>query len=233
MMSTRPVLEIADAVADSGAPDATRMPPVTLTLRPGDFALVDAGEPRRAAWFADLCSGLIVLASGTVRFLGREWSAMTRDYAGALRGRIGRVFGAGGWIEFVDVTTNILLPQLHHTRRDPRELRDDAARHAQGFGLPGLPLGYPRDLSAKDLACAGFVRALLGEPALLLLESPLQGRFAELAAPLLDALTAARQNGAAAIWLTSSDLVWPDRSLPVTQRLRLRDYGLISAGRAA
>ncbi|MGH6887248.1 MAG: ABC transporter ATP-binding protein [Geminicoccales bacterium] len=166
-------------------------------------------------------------------FLGRDWTAMTRDHAAALRGRIGRVFGNGGWIEFVDMATNVLLPQLHHTRRDGREVREEAAELACSFGLPGLPMGHPRDLSAKDLARTACIRAFLGEPALLLLESPLQGRFTDLMVPLLETLTAARQNGAAAVWLSSNDQVWRDRSIPATHRLRLRDYGLIPVRRSS
>lgn len=232
MASTQSVLDICQAVPEAGL-DQFRIQPVALRLLPGEFALVESNDPQRAAWFADLCCGFVRLAEGTVRFLGRDWTAMTPDYAAALRGRIGRVFGNVGWIDFLDVATNVLLPQLHHTRRDARELREEAAKLAGSFGLPGLPMGHPKDLSAKDLARAACIRAFLGEPALLLLESPLQARFADLAGPLLEALTAARQNGAAAIWLTSSDYVWRDRFAPVTHRLRLRDYGLVPARRAA
>jgi phospholipid/cholesterol/gamma-HCH transport system ATP-binding protein len=232
MASAQPVLDISQAVPQVGL-DEFRISPITLQLLPGEFALVETNDSERAAWFADLCCGFVRLAEGTVTFLGRDWTAMAPDYAAALRGRIGRVFGTAAWIEFVDMATNVLLPQLHHTRRDARELREDAANLAVAFGLPGLPMGHPRDLSAKDLARSACIRAFLGEPTLLLLESPLQGRFTDLAEPLLDVLTSARQKGAAAIWLTGSDLVWRDRSVPVTHRLRLRDYGLVSVRRAA
>jgi phospholipid/cholesterol/gamma-HCH transport system ATP-binding protein len=209
------------------------MMPISLQLFPGELVLIETNDPRRAAHLADLCSGLVRLTGGTVTFLGRDWTAMTRDFAAALRGRVGRVFAEGGWIEFVDMATNVLLPQLHHTRRDARDVREDAAKLACRFGLPGLPRGKPRDLSTKDLARAACIRAFLGEPALLLLESPLQGRFADLMVPLVETLTSARQNGAAAIWFSNNDLVWRDRSIPVTHRLRLREYGLIPARRAA
>jgi phospholipid/cholesterol/gamma-HCH transport system ATP-binding protein len=230
MQSAQPVLDISQAVPQGGL-DGFRIPPITLRLQPGEFALVETNDAQRAAWFADLCSGFVRLAEGTVSFLGHDWTEMTHDYAAALRGRVGRIFGTAAWIEFVDMATNILLPQLHHTRRDARELREEAAELAGSFGLPGLPMGHPRDCSAKDLARAACIRAFLGEPSLLLLETPLQGRFADLAVPLLEALTAARQRDAAAIWLTNSDLVWRDRSVPVTHRLRLRDYGLVPARR--
>lgn len=232
MTSAEPILEISNAVPLRG-PDELAMPPVSLRLLPGELALIETNDPRRAAWFADLCCGFVRLAEGTVTVLGQDWTAMTRDHAAALRGRIGRVFAEGGWIEFVDMATNILLPQLHHTRREGREVREEAARVACRFGLPGLPMGSPRDLSTKDLARAACIRAVLGEPALLLLESPLHGRFADLMVPLVETLTTARQNGTAAIWLSSNDLVWRDRSIPVSHRLRLREYGLMPARRAA
>lgn len=203
---------------------------VDLCLLSGEFALVDSRHSGQVAWLADLCSGLLPLAAGSVRFLGRDWSAMPWDYAAALRGRIGRVFRSGGWIGSVDVATNILLPQLHHTRDDPSSLRERAVALSCAFGLPGLPLVRPLELVASDLARAVCVRAFLGDPELILLESPVQGRFITLIAPLLNALAAARDRGAAAIWFTRSDLVWNDLSFPATHRLRLGERGLVPVG---
>jgi phospholipid/cholesterol/gamma-HCH transport system ATP-binding protein len=232
MITGRPVLEIENA-QPRVAPEGMRIMPITLQLRPGNLALIEARDPGLAAWFADLCSGLVPLAEGTVRFMNHDWSKMPHGYAAALRGRIGRVFSIGGWLEFADMAANILLPQLHHTRSDVRVLREEAAKLAYAFGLPGLPLGRVRDLSAMDLARAACIRAFLGEPQLLLLESPLQGRFDDLLVPLLEALAVVRQNGAAAIWLSNNEQVWRDRSVPASHRLRLRDYGLVPVRRAA
>lgn len=227
-MPTQPVLELDHALA-AQSPDDLPAPALTLQLMPGDLALVEARSAAAAAWMADLCCGIVPLAEGTACFLGRDWDAMPADYAAALRGRIGRVFANGAWVGFVDTAANILLPQLHHSREKSEDLRDQATRLACGFGLPGLPLEYPRDLAPIDLARAACVRAFLGDPALLLLESPLQGQFEELLTPLLDALAGARQRGAAAIWLTRSDLVWSDHSVPANHRFRLRERGLVPA----
>ena len=128
---------------------------------------------------------------------------------------------------------NILLPQLHHTRDDPSNLRERAIALSCAFGLPGLPLVRPGELAAGDLARAACVRAFLGEPMLVLLESPVQGRFTTLLPPLLNALAAARDRGAAAVWFTFSDLVWRDPSVPATMRLRLSERGLVPTTRAA
>ena len=223
-----PILELAAAQARS---DTDEVPAFKIDLRlaAGEFALVDARHSARPTWLADLCCGLLPLAAGSVHFLGRDWSAMPQNYAAALRGHIGRVFLSGSWIGFIDVAANIMLPSLHHTRDDPIALRERATALSCFFGLPGLPLVRPGDLAASDLARAACVRAFLGEPELLLLESPVQGRFASLIAPLLDALASARDRGAAAIWFTRSDLVWHDPSMPATHRLRLGERGLVPA----
>jgi phospholipid/cholesterol/gamma-HCH transport system ATP-binding protein len=226
-----PVLNLAAARPQAWADEAP-VPPIDLRLMAGQLALVDARHPARRAWLADLCCGLVPLAAGTARFLGRDWSTVPPDYADALRGRIGRVFFSGSWIGFMDVSTNILLPQLHHTRDDPSELRDRATALCCAFGLPGLPLVRPGELAASDLARAACVRAFLGDPALVLLESPVQGRFINLLPSLLNALAAARDRGAAAVWFTRSDLVWRDPSIPATMRLRLGERGLVPTMRA-
>jgi len=232
MSASKPVIELTD-LRPLTEPDELPIVLPALQLMPGDLALVEARDPRRAAWFADLCCGLVPLAEGSVRFLGHDWTRLPHNYAAALRGRIGRVFAAGGWIDFLDVTANILLPQLHHSRVPIERLRERAIELAGAFGLPGLPLGHVSDLSALDLARAACVRAFLGEPALLILESPVQAQFEELKLGLLSAVAAVRDDWTAVIWLTRSDLVWSDRSFPATHRFRLSDRGLMPARHAA
>ena len=225
MPDTAQILQIDQAEPAPGAADLPLIP-FALDLFPGELALIEARNPAWAAQFADLCSGLIPLAQGSVRFLGHDWAPMPEMLAAALRGRIGRVHGFGAWIGFAGMDRNILLPQLHHTHRPAGALLDEAAELARFFGLPGLPLVRPEELAPADLARAAAVRAFLGEPRLLLLESPVQGQFADLVPPLLNALAAARDRGASAIWLTGSDLIWNDRSFPATQRLRFTERGM-------
>lgn len=226
------ILDVMQALPEA---ETTHLPstPLHLRLLSGDCALIEIRDPVRASEFADLCCGLLPLRQGQVRFLGRDWATMPDEQAAALRGRIGRVFGIGAWVGFLNMDLNILLPQLHHTRRPAETLHEAAAEVARVFGLPGLPLVRPEALSSADLARAACVRAFLGTPQLLLLESPVQSQFTDLVSPLLNALAAARDRGAAAIWLTRSDFVWSDRSFPATHRLRLTESGLVSHRQAA
>ena len=232
MAEARPILELSKA-AVAARSDVTPQGHVTLTLLPGELTLLDARDPRRATWLADLCCGLFPLAEGAIRFLGYDWHRLPYDYAAALRGRIGRVVASGGWIASIDMATNILLPQLHHTRIPRAQLFAEATRIAGDFGLPGLPAGHVDDTSGLDLARSAYVRAFLGRPALLILEDPAEGHIAELLPPLLNAMASARAEGSAVLWLTDERRVWEDRTIGASHRLRLHDYGLRSAGRVA
>jgi phospholipid/cholesterol/gamma-HCH transport system ATP-binding protein len=223
-----PVLEIAGAIP---APVGSRLPsvPLNLLVMPGECVLIDTRSPLQATEFIDLCCGLLPLRSGFVRFLGRDWAETTHELSSALRGHIGRLYGAESWIGFLPVDTNILLPQLHHTRRREAVLRATATDLAIGFGLPGLPVSQPNALTAGDLLRAACVRAFMGEPRLLLLDNPELERIADLVPALLNALMAARDNGAASIWVTRSDTLWKDRSFPASMRFHLAERGLVPA----
>src|SRR3954452_2333948 len=232
MQSAVPVLQLVMAQAGNFQ-DLGVVTPLSLSLLSGECALIEGSDAAQLAAFADLCSGLITLHSGNVRFIGRDWSALPHDYAAALRGRIGRVFATGGWLPFLDVETNILLPQLHHTRRDLEELRREAQGLAREFGLPGLPLGRVDTLAAADLGRAGLVRAFLGEPLLVLLEDPARGLFAPTAPAVLNHATMTRDRGGAIIWLARSGFARVDSLFPANQRLQLSGEGLVLARRAA
>jgi len=195
-------------------------------VQPGELVLVDARDATLAAGFADLCCGLQPPEQGMVQFLGHDWSSQPAEMADALRGLIGRVLADPGWLPFLDATTNILLPQLHHTRLATDELLARAAVLADEFGLPGLPGGPIARLAPEDLVRAGFVRAFLGRPRLVVLESPVQGLFGDMVPPLLRRISEVHDRGGAAIWLTRSRLVWDDRTFPATQRVRLGHLGL-------
>lgn len=216
MTALAPILELTDALAADGTVE-----PCSLTLAAGELVLVHARDPVQGMLLADLCSGLLPLERGTARFLGHDWAELPAGTADALRGRIGRVFGQGGWLDHLGMDRNILLPQMHHTRLPEAALREAAARLAAAVGLPGLPLARPGTLHPADLARAGLVRALLNDPVLLLLENPLQERFMDLLGPLLNGISAARERGAAVMWLSASDEVWRDGAIPATSRLRL------------
>lgn len=196
----------------------------------GQCVAIEVDDPTLAVEFADLCCGLLLPLDGQVRFLGHDWAAVSDEQAAAMRGRIGRTYGANSWVGFLGVDRNILWPQLHHTRRPETELRDAAAELARSFGLPGLPLTSPDSLTTADLVRADCVRAFLGDPRLVIIQTAALTHFADLSPALLAAFTATGNRQAAGIWLINGDTGWKDRAFPVTIRLRLTERGLVPMG---
>lgn len=194
---------------------------IDLAFAPGEFVLCDSGDDGRSRAFADAAAGIRSPSSGRILFLGRDWAGLGPDDANALRGRIGRLVGQGAWIDDLSVEDNVLVQQLHHTRRDAAALLGDAARLARHFGLPGLPVGMPSAFCAADLARAALVRAFLGRPRMVILEhDPLLSEAGVLEA-LVDAVRVVRDRGGIVVWLTLDPRIWDDASLPATRRLRI------------
>lgn len=219
------VLELENVRAALGR--GMRLAHASLSLAPGSFELMDVEDAGHAAAFADLCSGLIDPIAGVVRFLGRDWRAAPNDYANALRGRIGRVFAEEAWVPHLTLAENILLQQRHHTRRAEKEMLAEASALAHAFGLPGIPLSRPEEATPFDRARAALVRAFIGDPALVLLEHPLQGRHLDLLEPLVNVIGRARRRGAAVLWLTLTPATWAMRNLPTTGRFRVNEAHLV------
>ena len=217
----RVILKFEDTVFTSAIRGIAESNEISLSICSGELAITRPACQEQPSGFADACAGIFPPTSGRIFFLGRTWPELAPDQANALRGRIGRVFRTGNWINHLSLMENILLSQLHHTRRPARRLRDEAGKLAEQFGLPGLPLGLPGDFTEADLRRAACVRAFLGRPLLILLEEPTSGIYLEIISALMTAIREARERGAAVIWLTQKDLIWNDQTLPVTQRYRL------------
>jgi phospholipid/cholesterol/gamma-HCH transport system ATP-binding protein len=198
-----------------------------VALRSGDLVVVQPGDEQHEQQLVDVACGLVRPARGTVRFLGRAWSEIRSDQANALRGRIGNVLRRGAWIPHLTLLDNLLLPQLHHTRRPYAQIRTEAARWAAWFGLTGVPLARPDELPPAILRRAACIRAFLGAPSMIIVESSPEGLGDGLLGPLINAMRIMRDRGGAVLWFVQDNDLYEDRSLPATARLRLLDEALV------
>ena len=219
------ILELTGVTVEAGPAYDSPLWNVSLRLGPGELALVRLERGVVRLPLADAAEGLAEHYDGTTAFLGRDWRSVPAREGAVLRGRIGRVFdsvGVGavgtGWVSHLDVDENVMLAQLHHTRRPSAEVEAEAAKLARMFGLPGLPRGRPAQARVTDLQRASCVRAFLGAPDLVLLERPAQGVYPDIMPPLINAVRSARARGAAVVWLTDTPAVWADRGIRPTWR---------------
>lgn len=196
-------------------------------LEAGECAFIECRDAVQRAQFIDFCTGMLPVGAGTVKCMGLEWKNLEERQIWSLRGRIGRIFSSDSWIDLYSTHMNVLWPRLHHSWTDLDELVDKAVELGVRFGLPGLPTQPPGRLSTLDRRRAEYVRAFLGNPALLLLEDPVSFQPRELYEAFLSELTVARQKGCAVVWISSDHTVWRDYAQDTMQAFRLGDSGLI------
>ena len=196
------ILELDGFTVETQPPYETGLSGVSLALRPGALAMVYIPEGFAYTPLADAVQGLVEPDAGVAKYRGEDWRAMDPARAAAQRGTIGRVFDQRGWISNLDVDENITLASRHHTTRPVPEIEQEALELARSFGLDELPRKRPAVVRRADLRRCEWVRALLGGPALIVLEHPTRDVFAEAVPKLVAALRAARARGAAVLWIT-------------------------------
>lgn len=192
-----------------------------LALRAGELAMLHAEDTLHEAAVTQAACGLLQPLTGSVTFLGRDWRGLSPDWANAARGRIGVTFREAGWLPHLSLLENIILAQLHHTRRPAETVAREAAQWAARFGLPGLPRDLPERVALRDREAANFVRAFLGRPSLIVIEQPTERLPAGFRQTLINAIRDARERGGAVLWLTQDLALSLDKAIPATQRLRL------------
>lgn len=200
---------------------------VSCTVGAGEMMLVlaEAAHPRLP--FADLAEGLLAPESGTVEFLGKDWTTLTPDQAVKARARIGRVFAGTAWVSNLDTDENVLLRERHHSRRPTSVLEAEALAWAQKFGLDDLPRQRPAWVRRSEFMRTQWVRSVLGKPRLLLLEYPETDVTREELQTWQNALQQVRADGTAIVWFTLDEGLWKDAVMQPACRWRMRGPELL------
>lgn len=215
------ILEFENVTVQVEEQPSTGLQDASFRLDAGEIALVEVEESHEHLLLADVAEGLIPPDKGRVAFMGDPWDSMGAQQQSARRGRIHRVFQGDGWISNLDIMENICLAECHHTRRPEAEIAAEALALARRFGLSEIPSTRSARVPLATLRKLEWVRALLGQPDLVLLERPLLGALRADAPLLIEAVAEEARRGAAVLWITDESCVCAYRQFERLKRFRM------------
>ncbi len=223
------ILEFNEVTLGAPGRGGSELRSVTFRLGPGDALIIGLADEAVCPPLADAAQGLLDPTDGCVLFMGEEWGKMSPDAVASSRSRIGRVYDAQAWISNLDLDENITLARRHHTRQPVQEIMEAARALAGRFGMEELPAVRPVWAEPRQLRLGQWVRALLGEPVLLVLERPTREASDKECAAWIGAVEDERARGAAVLWLTSDRRVLRNRSIRPAIHATLKGEQLVWA----
>lgn len=93
----------------------------------------------------------------------------------ALRRQVGMLFQDGALFSSMNLYDNVAFPLRQHTKLPERKIRDIVMARLEEVGLAGAEQRMPNELSGGMRKRAGFARALVLEPKILLCDEPDSG----------------------------------------------------------
>jgi len=136
---------------------------VNFDVRPGEFVTVVGPSGCGKSTLLRILAGIARASTGTASISGRPVSGPSRD--------IGVVFQAPVLLPWRTVLENVLVP-AQIQKRDMRVARTRAHDYLELVGLKGFETKYPGELSGGMQQRVGIARALVNDPALLLMDEP-------------------------------------------------------------
>ncbi len=119
--------------------------------------------------------GLLKPDSGNVMVEGRSVPELNEEDLLGLRRNMGMLFQDGALFSSMSLFDNVAFPLRQHTKKSEQEVRDIVMDRLKEVGLAGAEKKMPNELSGGMRKRAGFARALVLEPRILLFDEPDSG----------------------------------------------------------
>jgi len=137
--------------------------PLNLSIRQGEFLTIVGPSGCGKSTLLKILAGTLQRSGGSVRLGGKSLEGPTRD--------VGMVFQNPVLLPWRTVEQNALLP-IEIQRLDTEGFKARAAELFRLVGLEGFGQRYPKELSGGMQQRVGIVRALIHDPAVLLMDEP-------------------------------------------------------------
>ncbi len=143
--------------------DVVALRDVGFEMRAGEFVTVVGPSGCGKSTLLKILAGILARSSGSVTLAGRPIEGPSRD--------VGVVFQAPVLLPWRNVLQNVMLP-IDIQKRPRAEAEARARALLRLVGLSGFETKYPGELSGGMQQRVGITRALVHDPALLLMDEP-------------------------------------------------------------
>lgn len=169
-MERKPIVEVRDLVAGYG--DYLVLDRVSMDVYEGEIVAVIGGSGCGKSTLLKNMVGLLRPVSGSIRYWGREITAMDEDELAELLRKLGIAFQSGALFNSMTVGENISLPMEEYGDMD-QELREILVGIKLDLvGLSGTGDLMPDELSGGMKKRVGFARAIAMDPRIVFFDEP-------------------------------------------------------------
>ena len=119
--------------------------------------------------------GLLYPDSGDVLVHGESVPNMTDDELFEVRKKFGLLFQDGALFGSMNIFDNVAFPLRQHTDKGEDEIQEICSRRLKEVGLSEAHFKMPNELSGGMRKRAGFARALVLDPAIVMFDEPDSG----------------------------------------------------------
>ena len=198
------VLDLRNVCCKEFSTEAVKLRDVSLEVRQGDLILIHLRRRQNPRAVSSLIQGLSFPATGEVVFRNQRWDDANIEQHFRMRSRIGRVFDKCAWINNLNVTENVTLRPEHHAF-PAAKLQQQIDWWSRRLRVPVLSRERPAFVDAATLQKYQWLRAMIGDPSLVILERPMRTLDADMVESLVDGVNEIRKQSAAVVWFTGSE----------------------------
>jgi putative ABC transport system ATP-binding protein len=202
----------------------------TLTIEPGEFAVLAGPSGSGKTTLLNLLGLLDRPDSGTLIFEGKDVSTLDeKARARVRRERLGFVFQTNQLVPVLSAEENVALA-LWIRGLPEAECKGRARRSLETVGLAGMEGRRPDALSGGQRQRVAVARAIVGEPALVLADEPTASLDTETAKRLLDLFDELHGSKGISFLFSSHDPRMIERA---ARRIRLSDGSIVADERVS
>ncbi len=186
-----PVIEIREAkkIFKIGNEEITLFTNLEFVVSNKEFIVLSGPSGSGKSTILSIIAGLTRVNQGSVRVFDHSLKEFNEESLAIFRSmNIGIVFQMGHQIESLTVLENILLP-VELAQREEEDFRERAWNLLEEFYLDHRAHSLPNMISGGEYQRASFIRALILDPPLLLIDEPTANQDQKTKSVIFDKLT--------------------------------------------